>query len=229
MTCWTVGLTTAGGFGDTFHLKRWGVLVAQPRRIVRWRGAVNAITVGRKTPSFPGYWFRVKGLRMTEASESANNTDIPLFTGLQFHRGYPVSLHPAMHAICHRFRLLSTHTPVFWLCHGYHGYYRRRSEWVLHADLWKVELRQVAENFWEWHMMRTQDPLRSIVGAKELPGLCSQLFSLHLLATPLSLPGSFGPKPCAPLVGPFSSGTLLGPGVTEGFNKGGISPSLLPG
>lgn len=33
------------------------------------------------------------------------------------------------------------------------------------------ELRQVAENFWEWHMVRTQDPLRSIVGAKELPGL----------------------------------------------------------
>lgn len=25
-----------------------------------------------------------------------------------------------MHAICHRFRLLSTHTPVFWLCHGYY-------------------------------------------------------------------------------------------------------------
>lgn len=24
MTCWIVGLTTAGGFQDTFHLKRWG-------------------------------------------------------------------------------------------------------------------------------------------------------------------------------------------------------------
>lgn len=71
-------------------------------------------------------------------------------------------------------------------------------------------------------MVRAQDPLGSIVGAKELPGLCSRLFSLHLLATP-------GPKPCAPLVNPFSSGTLFGPGVTKGFKKGGISPSLLPG
>lgn len=50
----------------------------------------------------------------------------------------------------------------------------------------------------------------------------SHLFSLHL-ATPLSVPGSYGLKPCAPLVGPFSSGTLFGPGVTEGFKKGGIS------
>lgn len=81
-------------------------------------------------------------------------------------------------------------------------------------------------------MVRTQDPLRSIFGAKELPGLCSHLF----LATPppryttlIIIPGSFGPKPCAPLVDPFSSGTLFGPGVTEGFKNGGISPSLLPG
>lgn len=55
----------------------------------------------------------------------------------------------------------------------------------------------------------------------------SHLFSLHLLATPLSVPGSFGPKPCAPLV---SSGTLFGPGVTEGLQEGRyLSLSLLPG
>ncbi len=53
------------------------------------------------------------------------------------------------------------------------------------------ELRQVAENFWEWHMVRTQDPLRSIVGAKELPGLAviysRYTSSLHLSQYPEAL------------------------------------------
>lgn len=190
---------------DNFHLKRWGVLVAQPRRIVRWRGAVNAITVGRKTPSFPGFWFRVKGLRKTGASVSAK------YGYLLIHRTSISSRISSQSASCNACDLpsfqtfVNAHTRFFTLLRVLWGYYRRRSEWVPHADLWKFELRQVAEKFWEWHMVRAQDPLRSIVGAKELPGLCSRLFSLHLLATP-------GPKPCAPLVNPFSLVPFLGRG-----------------
>lgn len=133
-----------------------------------------------------------------------------------------------MHAICHRFKLLSTHTPVFFdSATGTMGLLPTSfrvsasrgpmSVWVQQASCGKLlgwqDSRSLAQH------CQDQGTSRS----------CSHLFSLHLLATLLSVPGSFGPKPCAPLVGPFSSGTLLGPGVTEGFKKGGISPSLLPG
>lgn len=66
---------------------------------------------------------------------------------------------------------------------------------------------------------------RRIVGAKELPGLRITSLSLHLA----HYPGSFGRNPCAPLVGPFSSGTLFGPLVTASFKKERYISPLLPG
>lgn len=180
-------------FEDTFHLKRLGVLVAQPRRIVWWRGAVNAITVGRKTPSFPGYWFRVKRLRTTEASVSVSAKHGYLL----IHRTSISSTISSQSASCNACDLpsfqtfVNAHTRFLTLPRVLWGYYRPRSEWVLHADLWTFGLsRQVAENFWEWHMVRTQDPLRSIVGAKALPGLTviySRYTSLHLSQYPEAL------------------------------------------
>ena len=72
-------------------------------------------------------------------------------------------------------------------------------------------------------MVKTQDLLRSIFGAKELPGLCSHLF----LATPpprytslIIIPGSFGPKPCAPQVDPFSFGYPFWAGSDGGLQEG---------
>lgn len=135
-----------------------------------------------------------------------------------FHRGCPVSLHPAMHAICHRFRLLSTHTPVFF-----------------DSATGTMEILPTvvqSECFTRTYECLSSGKLRKTLGvaygedSRSLAQHCrgegtsrssSHLFSLHLLATPLPVPGSFGPKPCAPLV---SSGTLFGPGVTEGLQEG---------
>lgn len=111
-----------------FHLKRWGFWWHSLEESYDGGGAVNAITVGRKTPSFPGYWFRVKRLRTTGASVSAKHGY------LLIHRTSISSRISSQSASCNACDLrlfqsfVKAHTRFLTLPRLLWGYYRPRSE-----------------------------------------------------------------------------------------------------
>lgn len=205
-----------------------GVLVAQPRRIVWWRGAVNAITVGRKTPSFPGYWFPVKGLRTTGASVSAK------YGYLLTHRTSIFSSRmSSQSASCNACDLpsfqtfVNAHTRFFDSATGtmeilptvvQSECFTRTYECLSPGKLRKT----FGSGIW-WGL---KIPCVALSGPRNFPVLQSSI-----LATPSSLHLSQYPEALVQShVLPWSRRIpFLGREWRRGFKKGGISLSVLPG